>query len=113
MGPIDAAVLQEAVDASPLTARYRDAVDRESAYEKLAARAEQARREAQPPEEPGPAPERRREPAGREVGRQQEVGGLLGALLSNPTVKSLARSAGTQLGREISRSIFGTSKRRR
>ncbi|MFB7667457.1 helicase HerA-like domain-containing protein [Kitasatospora sp. NPDC056138] len=109
MGPIDAAVLRAAVDASPLTARYRDAVDRESAYEKLAARAEQARREARPPAEPGPAPERRREPAGR----PQEVGGLLGALLSNPTVKSLARSAGTQLGREISRSIFGTSKRRR
>ncbi|MFJ4191593.1 helicase HerA-like domain-containing protein [Kitasatospora sp. NPDC089509] len=112
MGPIEAGALQAAVDASPLTARYRDAIDRESAYEKLAARA--PRPDAVPVEPPAP----QREPAPRRESapRREEpkgAGGLLGSLLSNPTVKSFARSAGKQLGQEISRSLFGTSKRRR
>ncbi|MBV2152992.1 helicase HerA-like domain-containing protein [Kitasatospora sp. SUK 42] len=108
MGPIEAGALRAVVDASPLTARYRDAIDRESAYEKLAARA--PRPEAVPVE-PERAPTRA---PSRAPSREKEgAGGLLGALLSNPTVKSFARSAGRQLGQEISRSLFGTSKRRR
>ncbi|MFD9594234.1 helicase HerA-like domain-containing protein [Kitasatospora sp. NPDC059973] len=124
MGPVEPAALRAAVDASPLAARYRDAIDRESAYEKLAARA--ARPEPAPvpepvpesvpagePAAPRPAPEpRRRSEAGSGEGAG-DGGGLLGSLLSNPTLKSFARSAGTQLGREISRSLFGTSRRRR
>lgn len=108
MGPIEPGALQAAVDASPLTARYRDAIDRESAYEKLAARA--PRPEAEPVEPP--APSEPSEPARRRA-EPQGAGGLLGSLLNNPTVKSFARSAGKQLGQEISRSLFGTSKRRR
>ncbi|MEU9042574.1 MULTISPECIES: helicase HerA-like domain-containing protein [unclassified Kitasatospora] len=116
MGPVEAEALRTAVDASPLTARYRDAIDRESAYEKLAARA--PRPEAAPTPVPTPVPtEGAPEPASerRESREAQKegVGGLLGSLLSNPTVKSFARSAGRQLGQEISRSLFGTSKRRR
>ncbi|MER7849384.1 helicase HerA-like domain-containing protein [Kitasatospora sp. NPDC096077] len=112
MGPIEAGALQAAVDASPLTARYRDAIDRESAYEKLAARA--PRPDAVPVEPPAPQrePAPRREPTPRRE-EPKGAGGLLGSLLSNPTVKSFARSAGKQLGQEISRSLFGTSKRRR
>ncbi|WP_344443570.1 helicase HerA-like domain-containing protein, partial [Kitasatospora nipponensis] len=44
MGPVEPQVLRAAVDGSPLVARYRDAIDRESAYEKLAARAAAAAR---------------------------------------------------------------------
>ncbi|KQV15393.1 MULTISPECIES: helicase HerA-like domain-containing protein [unclassified Kitasatospora] len=98
MGPVEEAVLRAAVDGSVLTARYRDAVDRESAYEKLTARPEPAVAEPEPVPAPKPA---------------EEGGGLLGSLLSNPMLKSFARSAGTQLGREISRNLFGTSRRRR
>ncbi|MER6359287.1 helicase HerA-like domain-containing protein [Kitasatospora sp. NPDC001527] len=104
MGPLEPAALRAAVDGSALVGAYRDAVDRESAYEKLAARA------ARPQAEPVPSGEPRREPEGR---REKEDAGLLGSLLSNPALKSFARSAGTQLGREISRSLFGTSRRRR
>ncbi|MFJ9519477.1 helicase HerA-like domain-containing protein [Kitasatospora sp. NPDC101801] len=102
MGPVEEAALRAAVEGSALTARYRDAVDRESAYEKLAAR-----------QAPAPAPEAvvvESEPAPKPA---EEGGGLLGSLLSNPMLKSFARSAGTQLGREISRNLFGTSRRRR
>ena len=35
-----------------------------------------------------------------------------GGFMGNPAVKSFLRSAGTVLGREISRSLFGTRKRR-
>ncbi|MEV6974970.1 helicase HerA-like domain-containing protein [Kitasatospora sp. NPDC093806] len=115
MGPVEPAALRAAVDGSALAGRYRDAVDRESAYEKLAARA--ARPQAQPvpvpaeePAAPEPTPRDARE--ARDA-PEKESGGLLGALLSNPALKSFARSAGTQLGREISRSLFGTSRRRR
>ncbi|MDQ0309365.1 DNA helicase HerA-like ATPase [Kitasatospora herbaricolor] len=120
MGPLGEPALRAAVDASPLGARYRDAVDRESAYEKLAARA------ARPPAQDAPAPagpgrtaeperagKAERDGAGRGERAEKDEGGLLGSLLANPALKSFARSAGTQLGREISRSLFGTSRRRR
>ncbi|GAA2739294.1 helicase HerA-like domain-containing protein [Kitasatospora cinereorecta] len=107
MGPIGEAALRAAVEASPLTPKYRDAIDRESAYEKLTARPEAA--------EPAPAPREpdRPEREERDGGKAKEEGGLIGSLLSSPALKSFARSAGTQLGREISRSLFGTSRRKR
>ncbi|MER8186708.1 helicase HerA-like domain-containing protein [Kitasatospora sp. NPDC094015] len=111
MGPLEAGALGAAVAASPLAARYRDAIDRESAYEKLAARAADP---VQAPPTPGPAkaPEKGPErPADR--GAVEGAGGLIGSLLGSPALKSFARSAGSQLGREITRSLFGTSKRRR
>ncbi|MET0839787.1 MAG: helicase HerA-like domain-containing protein [Marmoricola sp.] len=40
MGPADAAAMQQSVEASPLHAKYAEAVDRESAREKLAAKLE-------------------------------------------------------------------------
>ncbi|MDQ0991770.1 helicase HerA-like domain-containing protein [Streptomyces sp. V3I7] len=38
---------------------------------------------------------------------------LVEQVVGSPMFKSLARSAGTQIGREITRSLFGTSRRRR
>ncbi|MFD9000773.1 helicase HerA-like domain-containing protein [Streptomyces sp. NPDC059582] len=99
MGPADATALDEAVRSSTLHARYAQAVDRESAYEKLAAAQSQAPTEA--------APTGRRQAAPRE---QQSV---VEQVVGSGMFKSLARSLGTQLGREISRSLFGTARRRR
>ncbi|MEV4739458.1 helicase HerA-like domain-containing protein [Streptomyces sp. NPDC049555] len=99
MGPVDATALAGAVRMSPLYERYAQAVDRESAYEKLTA--------AQPPA-PAPAPERPSEgPA------QRAEPSLLEQVVGSGMFKSLARSVGTQLGREITRSVFGTTRRRR
>ncbi len=61
----------------------------------------------------GAEPARERAPERAAERTQEGGGGLLGSLMSNPALKSFARSAGTQLGREISRSLFGTSRRRR
>ncbi|MFJ6410816.1 helicase HerA-like domain-containing protein [Streptomyces hydrogenans] len=122
MGPVDAAVLEAAVRASPLYGRYAQAVDRESAYERLsadeaarAARAadETARAEREKAEKEA-AKEAARKPAGTERARApEEEPSLVDQVVGSGMFRSLARSIGTQLGREISRSIFGTARRRR
>ncbi|MFF0429950.1 helicase HerA-like domain-containing protein [Streptomyces sp. NPDC004520] len=104
MGPVDAAALDAAVKASPLYGRYAEAVDRESAYEKLTAEqraAEAAALEAARDEEAARAPRGKEEPS------------LAEQVVGSGIFTSLARSIGTQLGREISRSLFGTARRRR
>jgi DNA helicase HerA-like ATPase len=99
MGPVDAGALDQAVKGSPLHGRYAQAVDRESAYEKLTAR------EAAPPAAPAPSKGRPKQDRHEESMVEQVVGSGL--------FKSLARSVGTQIGREITRSLFGTARRRR
>ncbi|MFI7005640.1 helicase HerA-like domain-containing protein [Streptomyces sp. NPDC050145] len=101
MGPVAVEALDAAVRGSSLYGRYAEAVDRESAYEKLSA-AEPAPAPA-PDSAPAPAPSRRAAPKEDESLVEQVVGSGI--------FKSLARSVGTQLGREISRSIFGTRRR--
>ncbi|WKE70848.1 helicase HerA-like domain-containing protein [Streptomyces sp. WP-1] len=99
MGPLDPAELDDAVRNSPLHGRYAQAVDRESAYEKLSA--------AQAAPEPEPEPVRTRARAPKEEPT------LVEQVVGSGMFKSLARSVGTQLGREITRSLFGTARRRR
>jgi DNA helicase HerA-like ATPase len=91
MGPLAPTALTTAVTGSPLHARYAQAIDRESAYEKLTA--------APIPDNPPPAPVP--EP------------GVVDQVVHSGVFTSLARSIGTQLGREITRSLFGTAKRSR
>ncbi|MFJ7301649.1 helicase HerA-like domain-containing protein [Streptomyces sp. NPDC099088] len=113
MGPVAPDALDRAVQASPLHARYAQAVDRESAYEKLtaaqaagAAAAGTAGRGEQ--EAPRPA----RSGGGR--GRApKEDASVVEQVVGSGMFKSLARSVGTQIGREITRSLFGTARRRR
>ncbi|WP_430542062.1 helicase HerA-like domain-containing protein [Streptomyces roseofulvus] len=106
MGPIDAAALEAAVKGSPLYGRYAQAVDRESAYERLAADEEARTAEAaRAAEAKAAGTTRARAP--------REEPSLVEQVVGSGMFKSLARSVGTQLGREISRSIFGTARRRR
>ncbi|MEU7007839.1 helicase HerA-like domain-containing protein [Streptomyces sp. NPDC046332] len=100
MGPITADALEAAVKGSPLWGRYAEAVDRESAYERLSA------------EQPKPAEGEaaRPEPTAR---APKEDESLVEQVVDSGMFTSLARSIGTQLGREISRSLFGTARRKR
>ena len=95
-----------AVSASPLSGRYAVAVDRESAYELLAVRAEKAQEAARRAQEAEEAQDRADE-AAREARRAAP---RRSASRTSP-LGSLLRSAGTQLGREITRTIFGTRRR--
>lgn len=109
MDTIGAEAIAVAATASPLQAEYGQTVDRESAYERLAARLAPPPPAAPPadlppvpppydiPPMPAPAPEP----------------GLFDKVMDSPAFKSAMRSAGTVIGREITRSIFGTGRRRR
>jgi DNA helicase HerA-like ATPase len=109
MAQIDAAEQQRLVTASAGTAKYGQAIDRESAYEKLAAKV------AAPPAQQAPAPPPPAPPAGAPAhpkGRAaQDADGAVERVLKSSAFKSFARSAGSALGREITRSVFGTRRR--
>jgi len=131
MEPATTAALEQAVARSPLSARYGEAVDRESAHELLttrvgqqeaAARAEAARAEAdklareQAKEADKAAKARERELARMQEEIEREEKKAREAAERSRRERGSAfdnflRSAGTQLGREITRSIFGTRRR--
>ncbi|MFI1382906.1 helicase HerA-like domain-containing protein [Embleya sp. NPDC020886] len=104
MAPIPAETMSAAVAGSPLFAKYGTAVDRESAFEKLTAA--QA-----PPAEPDAAPAP--EPAAGRGRADKPKSDVVGQVMGNSAVKSVLRSMGTQIGREITRSLFGTARRKR
>lgn len=135
MGPVDGPALDRAVRESPLYERYAQAVDRESAFEKLAARPA-----GQPESAPGTqdtrgtgetkrAKEAREARGAKGAGEGREAGeageakeprvrepeedrSVVEQVVGSGMFKSLARSVGTQIGREITRSLFGTAARR-
>lgn len=115
MDPAPEGFIARTVAASPLNEQYATVVDRESAYEILAARAEEetarAEQEQSEPEGRSKGGDARREPSGGRSSRSSAKAKDEG-LLQNPAVKSFLRSAGTVLGREITRSLFGTRRRR-
>ena len=110
MEPAGEQVIKESAAASPLMDEYGEAVDNESAYEILqkraAADAEAEDAAAAEEDAAGKGDAKGADPEAKKPAKKDE--GLMG----NPAVKSFLRSAGTVLGREISRSLFGTRKRR-
>ena len=118
MAPADAAAITAAVSGSPLQAEYGQAVDRDSAYERLAAKlapapgSAPAQAPAQAPARaPAPAPE---QPRGRAAEPDQDgLGAVVTSVLGSSATKSFLRSAATVLGREITRGMLGTAKKRR
>ncbi|WP_327089919.1 DUF853 domain-containing protein [Nonomuraea sp. NBC_01738] len=104
MAPAPEGVVQGVIAASPLRPKYADAIDRQSAYEMLTARTQ---------EPPQPAPIDDAPPAEAPPPAKDVEPSLLESMLGSSVFKSFARSAASSLGREISRSIFGTARRRR
>ncbi|MFJ4775068.1 helicase HerA-like domain-containing protein [Streptomyces sp. NPDC088762] len=123
MGPIEAAALDRAVKSSPLYPRYAEPVDRESAYEKISAEQAAAEADAEAAaaaaeaEKQAKAAEREAEKeaarAARGTSRPKPDPSLAEQVVGSGLFRSLARSIGTQVGREITRSIFGTARKRR
>jgi DNA helicase HerA-like ATPase len=100
LAPLTPEERKRVMKGSPVRGKYDEPVDRESAYERLQARAAE-RLEAAPAPRGG----------GRAAEPRSEVADTLGAI-----AKSVARSAGTQIGRELVRgvlgSLFGSGRRR-
>jgi DNA helicase HerA-like ATPase len=107
MAQLDPAQQTSLVNGSPLLGKYGTAVDRESAYEKLLARV--APPAAPPAQAEAPKPSKHESGGAVAAG----VGGVVAGVLGSSVFRSFARSAASAAGREISRSIFGTAKRRR
>ena len=118
LGPIDAAQRQALMADSLVAGVYEKAIDRESAYEKLKARAEAA------PGSPADAGKTAGKPLGTAGSAASAGGGLMGNLndilfgttgprggkhdgLAQTMAKSAVRTVGTSLGREILRGVLG------
>ncbi|WP_280452328.1 helicase HerA-like domain-containing protein [Nocardia cyriacigeorgica] len=99
MDTIGADAIKSRALASALHGKYGQTVDRESAYEMLAANVAAAEPEAEPQPVPGRSPSAEEDSAAERI-------------MKNPAVKSFLRSAATVAGREITRTLFGTRKRR-
>lgn len=91
--PLSAEEIAQVVQDSVLFGAYEKTVDRESAYEKLKEKAEQANSAEAPP------PARNHQ----STGNQSAATDLLGAL-----AKSAAHAIGSQLGRQIIRGVLGS-----
>jgi len=112
MAPATDEAITAIVNASPLKPEYGQEIDRESAYERLQAKL------ATPPSAAGRAAasgggaaSRGPAPAPRQAPAADQGPGIVGEVVHSSAFKSFLRSAGTVLGREITRSIFGTAKR--
>lgn len=113
MKPSSGATLDEVISASPLSEKYAEALDRESAYEILTGRLEQAEEnegEAAKPAKKAPAAQQKDESA---PAQDDDEPGMVGKVVESRAFRSAVRSAGTVIGREITRSLFGTARRRR
>ncbi len=108
IGPIDAHRRAQVMAASPVKGVYDTAVDRESAFEKLAARVQQSHVE-QPSGGPA-APAAQAAPSVLQellFGSTGPRGGKRDGLV-NVMAKSAARSVGTTVIRELTRGMFGS-----
>jgi hypothetical protein len=117
MAPAGPAVLTAAVQGSPLLSKYGEQVDRDSAYERLAAKLRQAPAPVSPADQldptaeaPAPRKPRRRTTTPRAPKPERSTAEQV---LGSPEFRQMARSAAAVVGREIARSIFGTARRRR
>ncbi len=112
MAAIGEPAVTEAAKASPLWPRYGETIDRESAYERLAARTGASQAPATPADTvpadqpPQAAPPQAPPPS------EDEGPGLVEKVMANPAFKSFLRSAASAAGREITRGLFGTARRR-
>lgn len=113
MEPLDAAAMAAGVRSSAMQATYGTPIDRESAYEVLNARlqagAEAAARERAAEQAKADAARAREEEAPpASGGRPRREKSLFEQITANTMVRQMARTA----VREITRSLFGTGRRR-
>ena len=114
VGPLDPALRAQIVAASALRGKYETAVDRDSAFERLRARAAAAAREAAAPQAPDPADSfgqaRRYDP---KMPRTTKPRSARSDSIGETFAKSFARQLGTRSGQAIVRGVLGTLFRRR
>ena len=106
MAPASAEQLAASVQASAGNAKYAEVIDRESAYEKLAAKLQAGAEQAEAEAQNQPAPEPKAAPAPR---AQKKEKSMVEQVVGSSAFKQFARTA----GREIVRGLFGAARRKR
>lgn len=102
IGPLSEAERTALIQQSPLRGRYDKPIDRESAYELLTARAEQAAQQAEQ-SKPSAAGNK----AQADGGIAGAAGEMLGGLASQ-VMKTAMRQAANQIGRQLVRGLLGS-----
>ena len=104
LGPLTEAERKAAISASSVAGHYEKQVDRESAYEKLKARAEQVAQEKAQQEQP------KQGSLASDIlfGKTGPRGGKQSQGLIEAMAKSAARTVGSQVGRELIRGVLGS-----
>jgi len=117
IGPADETERADVLRRSPMGGRYDQPVDRESAFELLKQRAEQAameeERAAQREQEEEERPTRGRATRTRSTSRKTRKRRSNRQSVGEALVKSVARSIGSQVGRQIARGLLGSILRGR
>jgi DNA helicase HerA-like ATPase len=111
MDTIGNEAIAAAAKASPLQAEYGQTIDRDSAYERLSAKLAPPPPPAAPADLP-PVPQQVQVPP-MPAPAAPQGSSVVQEVIESTAFKSFIRSAATVAGREITRSIFGTGKRRR
>jgi len=121
LGPVTEAERSSVVARSPVRGVYDQRIDRESAHERLTARAEESlakvippkprpvEREPEPEYERHPAPRSRAQPKAQPRSRASSRSDSMGEAVA----KSFARSVATAIGGAIVRNLLGSPQRRR
>jgi hypothetical protein len=113
MAAIGDQAVTESAKASPLWDKYGETVDRESAYERLAARTGAAQAPETPAEPipadqpPQPAPPQAPPP------EEDEGPGFIEKAMQSSLFKQIVRTVAREATQEITRGMFGTARRRR
>jgi len=103
IGPIDEATRKQLIAQSTLNGKYEQAVDRESAYELLQKKAEEAAKAREAEEAAKEAEKQRAEEEKRRRRSKNDPEDLLGNLAN-----SAAKAIGSRAGREIVRGLLGS-----
>lgn len=104
MAPASSEQLTASVRASPNNAKYTEVMDRESAYEKLAAKVQAGAEQAEAEAKAEPQTEAQAAPKAP----QRHEKSIVEQVVGSSAFKQFARSA----GREIVRGLFGSARRR-
>ncbi len=100
IGPINSDERRAIINSSPVKGAYDTAIDRESAFEMLKARAEQSAKAAEK--------EARTDASAKPARKERQTPGKKTDSVVDAMMKSAARSVGSTVGRQIVRGILGS-----
>jgi DNA helicase HerA-like ATPase len=108
LGPLSEAERKAIIAASSIAGHYEKVIDRESAYEKLTARAQQVTQEKQAQAQQAQQPGVGSIASDILFGKTGPRGGKQSQGLIEAMAKSAARTVGSQVGRELIRGVLGS-----